>query len=65
MLPKEAINEFKKLYKKIYGIDLNDAEAERRANNLVGFYAAVYDGNEQPTVDGKNKINTNHERGTV
>jgi len=45
MLPKEAIEEFKKLYAKNYGIELSDEEATRRANNLVALYGAVY-GNE-------------------
>ncbi|MCX6718360.1 MAG: hypothetical protein NTY81_02020 [Candidatus Staskawiczbacteria bacterium] len=42
MLPKEAIEEFKKLYAKNYGIELLDEEATRRANNFVGLYEAVY-----------------------
>ncbi len=42
MLPKEAIQEFKKIYAKIYGIELTDEEASRRANNLVALYMAVY-----------------------
>jgi hypothetical protein len=41
MLPKEGIEEFKKLYKKSFGKELNDVEATRRANNLVAFYRAV------------------------
>lgn len=43
MLPKEAIEEFKKLYKERYGIELSDEEASYRANNLVNLYKAVYD----------------------
>jgi len=42
MLPKEAIEEFKKLYKNRFGIELSDEEASRRANNLVNLYKAVY-----------------------
>ena len=42
MLPKEAIEEFKKLYAKNYGIELSDEEATRRAENFVGLYEAVY-----------------------
>lgn len=42
MLPKEAITEFKKLYKKNYGVELSDEEAVFRANNFVNFYKAVY-----------------------
>jgi len=42
MLSKESITEYKKLYKKRYGVDLSDDEAVRRANNLVNLYKAVY-----------------------
>ncbi|MCX6719904.1 MAG: hypothetical protein NTV36_02245 [Candidatus Staskawiczbacteria bacterium] len=42
MLPKEAIEEFKKLYAKNFGVELSDEEASRRANNLVALYEAVY-----------------------
>jgi hypothetical protein len=41
MLSKEAIEEYKVLYKKRFGVDLSDAEASFRANNLVNFYRAV------------------------
>ena len=44
MLPKEAIEEFKKLYFKHYKIQLSDEEAVRRANNLVDLYSKVYGG---------------------
>lgn len=42
MLPKEAIEEYKKLYAKHFGVVLSDAEASFRANNLVNLYKAVY-----------------------
>jgi len=42
MLPKIAIEEFKKLYFKNFGIQLSDEEATRRAENFVGLYDAVY-----------------------
>lgn len=42
MLPKEAIEEFKELYRKHYGVDLSDEEASFRANNLMTLYKAVY-----------------------
>ena len=42
MLPKEAILEFKALFKKVYGVEISDEEASFRANNLVNLYAAVY-----------------------
>jgi hypothetical protein len=41
MLPKEAIEEFKVLYKKYYGVEIADEEATRRANNLLALYNAV------------------------
>lgn len=43
MLPKDAIEEFKKLYRKRFGVDLSNEEAARRANNLVNLYRFVYD----------------------
>lgn len=41
MLPPEAIQEYQQLYKMRYGVDLSDAEASFRANNLVRLYRAV------------------------
>ena len=41
MLPKEAIEEYKRLYEKRFGVVLSDAEASFRANNLVNLYKAV------------------------
>lgn len=42
MLPKEAIEEFKKLYEARYRVVLSDAEAAFRANNLVNLYKLVF-----------------------
>lgn len=42
MLPQEAIEEFKKLYEKRFGIKLSDKEAAIRANNLIKLYKVVY-----------------------
>jgi len=42
MLPQEAIQEFKKIYREVFHEELTDAEATRRANNLLDFYKAVY-----------------------
>ena len=42
MLPAEAINEFKELYRKKFGVELSDEEASFRANNLVNLYKFVY-----------------------
>lgn len=42
MLPKKAIEEFKKIYKKSYEVELSDEEATDKANRLVNLYKAVY-----------------------
>lgn len=42
MLPKKAIEKFKKIYKKSYGVELSDDEATDKANRLVNLYKAVY-----------------------
>ena len=42
MLPQEAIDEYKKLYEKRFGVKLSDEEAVFRANNLVRLYTAIY-----------------------
>jgi len=42
MLPKKAIDQFKELYKKRFGVELDDKEAEFRANNLFNLYKAIY-----------------------
>ena len=41
MLPKKAVEEFKKIYKKSYGVELSDEEATDKANRLVNLYKAV------------------------
>lgn len=43
LLPQEAVDEFKKLYKKQFKKDLSDKEAAYRANNLFALYQAVYE----------------------
>jgi hypothetical protein len=42
MLPKEAIEEFKKIYKQKFKKDLSNIEALRRANNLLNLYKTIY-----------------------
>ena len=42
MLPQKAIEEFKKIYRKCYNIELTNEEATLKANNLVRLYQAVY-----------------------
>ncbi len=58
MLPKEAINEYKKLFKTRYGVELSGVEAIRRANNLVNLYKAVY----KPANFGRINTNNLHQR---
>ena len=41
-LPRQAIEEFKMLYKKRFRKDLDDKEASFKANNLFNLYVAVY-----------------------
>lgn len=40
-LPKEAIEEFKQIYKKEAGVDLTDAEAFDKANRLFNFMKVI------------------------
>ena len=42
MLPKKAVEEFKKIYRKCYNIELTNEEAADKANRLVRLYRAVY-----------------------
>lgn len=41
-LPESAIIQFKKIWKDLYKIELDDKEARFRAENLVALYRAVY-----------------------
>ena len=45
MIPKEAVEEFKRIYKKEFAVEISDEEASFRANNLVNLYKAVYGDN--------------------
>ena len=60
MLPQEAIQEFKELYEKRYGVKLSDEEATLRANNLFKLYKITYMG--EPSIDDfKEKVVTSHD----
>lgn len=60
MLPPEAIQEFKDLYEKRYGVKLSDEEATLRANNLFKLYKITYMG--EPSIDDfKEKVVTSHD----
>jgi hypothetical protein len=41
-MKKEAVEEFKKIYKEMFKEDLNDAEASRKARKLLGLYKTIY-----------------------
>ena len=43
MLPPEAIQEFRQLYRDTFGEELDDTEASRRANRLVSLYGAIFE----------------------
>jgi hypothetical protein len=60
MLPQEAIQEFKELYEKRYGVKLSDEEASLRANNLFKLYKITYMG--EPSIDDfKEKVVNSHD----
>ncbi|MDD3190789.1 MAG: hypothetical protein PHI66_03820 [Candidatus Pacebacteria bacterium] len=60
MLPPEAIQEFKQLYEKRYGVKLSDEEASLRANNLFKLYKITYMG--EPSIDDfKDKVVKSHD----
>jgi hypothetical protein len=42
MISKEALEEFKKIYKKEFGEDISDKDALDEATNLLNLYKAVY-----------------------
>ncbi len=60
MLPTKAIEEFKVLYKKHYGLDISDQEASRRANNLVNLYKIIYSP-VAPAKEGEQKLNQTYD----
>ena len=64
MLPKEAIEEYKILYQKRFGVLLSDAEASFRANNLVKLYRAVLGSEslEIKSMDERNSPTTGHDK---
>ncbi len=60
MLPKEAIAEYKELYKKRFGVVLSDAEASFRANNLVNLYKATLGAESSGAVSAVEKPPKDH-----
>ena len=53
MLPQEAIEQFKEIYLKRYGVKLSDEEASSRANNLFNLYKVTYIG--EPSIKDFNE----------
>lgn len=53
MLPKEAIEEFKRIYKEIFKEDLDENEASQKARKLLDFYKVVYIANQIKNGDKK------------
>ncbi len=41
MLPKEAVEEFKQIYKKEVGVELTDEQATDKANRLFRFMKVI------------------------
>ena len=47
MIPKEALKEFKELYRKRFRTKLSDEETYRRASKLLDLYRVVYGQNRE------------------
>ncbi|MCL5431900.1 MAG: hypothetical protein M1484_02235 [Patescibacteria group bacterium] len=58
MLSKEALEQFKTLYKQEYGVNLTDQIAEEFGNKLVTLVKAVY-GDNLPDIDKNGKREKN------
>jgi hypothetical protein len=41
MLSEKAVQEFKELYLRRYGVELSDAEARQQAGNLLSLYRVL------------------------
>jgi len=54
MLPKEAIEEFKTIYKEVFDEELSDPEALRRATRLFELYKAIL---SYSSTGSKEKVN--------
>ena len=59
MLSKEAVEEFREIYSKIYGEDLSYEEAARQATSLLRLYRTIVDDDSAQDhphkEEGKNK----------
>jgi len=59
MLPKEAIEEFKDIYKKVFNEDISDEDALVRADKLLDLYKAMF---ESLSRAAQGKVNTHEPR---
>ena len=55
MLSEQAIDEFKTLYLKRYGVALDHNSAAQRATGLIGLYKAVYGENINMSIKHEKK----------
>lgn len=59
MLPPEAIQEFKKIYKAEFNEEISDTEATVKANRLIDLYSAMF---ESLANAPKEEVNQNETR---
>ena len=59
MLPQEAIEEFKTIYKRVFSEEISNEEALIKANKLIDLYRAIF---ESLTQVAQRKINTHESR---
>ena len=55
MISKEAIEEFKTIYKNVFSEEISDADALMKANKLLDLYRVIF---ESLANASKRKINT-------
>lgn len=51
MLPREAVLEYRQIYKAKFGVELSYEEAERKADNFIRLIALITDGPTRPAED--------------
>ena len=55
MLPKQAVDEYKKIYKKEFNKDLSDEKASKQANDLIRLFAILVQSSNIVRSDGLTK----------
>jgi len=53
MIPNEAINEFKEIFKRHYNIELSDQEANEKAVKVLGLFKVIYKPIPKQNIDNK------------